>query len=374
MTAHLIESTIVLLIAIAAAQFPRLAARTRFAIIYAGLMKFAVPSAIVAWMGIRFAPAAKARGVIAIIGGFNAPVAASRAQWPAIVWVVVAVTLFAITWLRARRAVAAAMHGATAADPRAHAALARIGCDVRLLQSPATITPVAVGIVRPVIIISDPSPLTDDELASILAHECAHVARRDNLLGVIESIAGCALWFHPLVWIARRLLSAAREEACDQAAVARAGATTYLSALATICRAAVAPPHTGVSCIGGSGIRKRMEAVMRFGTRRSLPHRTVVIAAMMLLATLTFGAGIIRASSEKTPPAAPITLRLQDADLVDVLHTFGKLANVKLDIAGYVHGKVNVDAHDVPWDEAMEKIVRDAGYTLTRDGDTYRVR
>ena len=36
----------------------------------------------------------------------------------------------------------------------------------------------------------------------------------------VESIAGCALWFHPLVWIARRVLDAAREEACDAVVLA----------------------------------------------------------------------------------------------------------------------------------------------------------
>src|SRR5258705_8022776 len=47
MIAHLLESTLLLAIAILIAHIPRLAARTRYAIVFAALMKFAIPSAIV---------------------------------------------------------------------------------------------------------------------------------------------------------------------------------------------------------------------------------------------------------------------------------------------------------------------------------------
>jgi len=35
--------------------------------------------------------------------------------------------------------------------------------------------------------------LEDDELEAILAHECAHVARHDNLLALIDAAVGAAL-------------------------------------------------------------------------------------------------------------------------------------------------------------------------------------
>ena len=47
MIVHLLESTLILALAILIAHVPRLAARTRYTIVFAALMKFAIPSAIV---------------------------------------------------------------------------------------------------------------------------------------------------------------------------------------------------------------------------------------------------------------------------------------------------------------------------------------
>ena len=47
MIVHLLESTLLLAMAILIAHLPRLAARTRYAIVFTALMKFAIPSAIV---------------------------------------------------------------------------------------------------------------------------------------------------------------------------------------------------------------------------------------------------------------------------------------------------------------------------------------
>src|SRR5262249_37086694 len=47
MTAHLVQSSVVLAIALAAAHIPRLAARTRYAVVFAALLKFAVPSSVI---------------------------------------------------------------------------------------------------------------------------------------------------------------------------------------------------------------------------------------------------------------------------------------------------------------------------------------
>ena len=167
--------------------------------------------------------------------------------------------------------------------------------DVRLLRSPSIATPATVGLLRPIIVIPSETQLAGAELETILTHECAHIARRDNLLSVIESIAGSALWFHPLVWIARRVLDAAREEACDAVVIASGDANTYVTALGKVCGAAIAPRAAGISCIVSNTIQERMNAIMRFGTRRLLPHRAVTTAVIALIAIATIGSGIARA-------------------------------------------------------------------------------
>ena len=53
-----------------------------------------------------------------------------------------------------------------------------------------------------------------------------------------------------------------------------------------------------------------------------------------------------------------ISLSLKDADLVEVLRSFAKLGKVNLVIDPAVSGKVTVELHDVPWDQAMSVILK----------------
>ena len=308
MIVHLLESTLLLALAILIAHLPRLAARTRYAIVFAALMKFAIPSAIVprilALFGVDLSGMAKGTIVIEALGPLNgnAPDPAGS-PWPLLVfavWTIVAAALLIRAFILGKRAVRNALSGARDADGADLVALdrakARAGVTraVRLVRSSA-LTPSTVGILRPIIVFPFDTTLAGAELETILAHECAHIARHDNLLNIIESIAGCALWFHPLVWIARRVLDAAREEACDAIVVASGNATVYVTALGKVCGSAIAPRTAGVSCIVSNTIRERMEVIMSFGTRRLLPHRAVTAMVIAFLAVVTIGSGVARA-------------------------------------------------------------------------------
>jgi TonB family protein len=307
---HLFESTLILAIAILLAQIPRLAARTRYAIVFASLMKFAVPSAIVprilAFLGIDLARMPRGTIVIEALGPLSAAdgAAVPVSRWPAILislWLVAAIGLLARALLRGRAALRRALADACDATDDEQTALARalvrtrLARPVRLVRTQSISAPATAGMLRPVILIPAATQLSADELETILTHECAHIARHDNLLGFIESIAGCALWFHPLVWIARHILDAAREEACDAIVVASGDPDTYINALRKVCEAAIGPRVAAVSCIVSNTIRERMEAIMTFGTRRLLNHRDVIAVVLALLTVTTLGIGVGRA-------------------------------------------------------------------------------
>lgn len=306
MIAHLLESTLLLAIAILIAHIPRLAARTRYAIVFTALMKFVIPSSIVprilAAFGIDLT-GMKGTIVITALGPLSTATLPQTAApiWPMIafaIWAVIAVALLTRSFVRGRASVRLALVNAIDADdPALTHARERAGVTkpVRLMRSTSITTPATVGLLRPIIVIPANSELAGAELETILTHECAHIARRDNLLSVIESVAGGALWFHPLVWIARRVLNAAREEACDAAVISSGDPATYLTALGKVCGAALAPRAAGISCIVSNTIQERMNAIMRFGTRRLLPHRAVTTAVIALIALATIGSGVARA-------------------------------------------------------------------------------
>ena len=68
-----------------------------------------------------------------------------------------------------------------------------------------------------------PSVLLDEldetELRAVLAHEMAHVRRRDYLVRLVELLACSAYWWNPVVWWARRRMRSAEESSCDVLAV-----------------------------------------------------------------------------------------------------------------------------------------------------------
>lgn len=57
--------------------------------------------------------------------------------------------------------------------------------------------------------------LDDERAALILAHELAHLRRRDHWVRAIELLISVVYWWHPLVWLVRRRLHVAEEQSCD---------------------------------------------------------------------------------------------------------------------------------------------------------------
>lgn len=69
----------------------------------------------------------------------------------------------------------------------------------------------------------------------------------------------------------------------------------------------------------------------------------------------------------------PISLNLKEADLKDVLRTFSDLTGLNMAIDPGVTGSVTVDFTDVPWDQALDLILRQNGLTFTLEGNVMRI-
>ena len=82
---------------------------------------------------------------------------------------------------------------------------------------------------------------SEEKLDAVIAHELAHVARQDLRWNFIVQVVRILYWFHPLVHLAYRRFLDAREEVCDEMAVAvlgymRSYATTLLDVAAGLSR------------------------------------------------------------------------------------------------------------------------------------------
>jgi type IV pilus assembly protein PilQ len=69
----------------------------------------------------------------------------------------------------------------------------------------------------------------------------------------------------------------------------------------------------------------------------------------------------------------PISLNLKDADIKDVLRTFAQLTGLNIAVDPNVSGTVTVDFVDVPWDQALDLILRQNGLTFILEGNVMRV-
>jgi beta-lactamase regulating signal transducer with metallopeptidase domain len=118
--------------------------------------------------------------------------------------------------------------------------------------------------------------LNQREFDAVLLHELAHARRHDNLIRLLYELSLCALWFHPLIWLAGARMALYRELSCDESVIQRAHGTALVSALAKL-----ALPERGLplQAAVSSHLSHRL-------ARLAGPAQTTNSAATLLLASL----------------------------------------------------------------------------------------
>ncbi len=89
--------------------------------------------------------------------------------------------------------------------------------------------PLVFGLMRPCVLLPQllVAQMSDDELRMVLAHEAAHVRRRDAFASLYMFVCYSLFYFHPAVWLARREWQLDREAACDRTAIEVSGASAH---------------------------------------------------------------------------------------------------------------------------------------------------
>jgi bla regulator protein blaR1 len=156
------------------------------------------------------------------------------------------------------------------------------GSDARLLVSDETPSPLSWGWRRPAILIDRDTLGRAEDADGILAHEVAHLVRRDWLALMMTRISVALFWFNPLVWLLEREVVQQAEEAADTAALGCVEPTHYAQTLVTCAQAGRgAPlPANSISPLKG-GLGRRVSAILdgRNGRVRSGSFWT--LAAML---------------------------------------------------------------------------------------------
>ncbi len=302
---HLWQSTLVATLAwLVTLALRRDRAGVRYGVWLAASLKFLVPFSALISLGERFGwrPIVVAsftpHEVLVDTGGGTLPQRAVRIaadQAPAVsvfhtigsalpgvllgLWAVGTVGLLA-TWLvrwrrvsKIARTSAPLTEGIVVDALRAIEGRVRLRRPLRVVVSTSRLEPGVLGLISPVLIW--PSRLEErlsiEQIRAILAHEVAHVRRRDNVAAAVHLCAQAAFWFHPVVWwIGARLVNE-RERACDEAVLdAGSERQSYAESILTTCRLLAESPLACVSGVTGADLKKRIEHIMTDDSRSTL--------------------------------------------------------------------------------------------------------
>jgi beta-lactamase regulating signal transducer with metallopeptidase domain len=131
--------------------------------------------------------------------------------------------------------------------------------------------------------------LKGDGRRAVIAHELAHLRRRDHWARRLEMVAAVLHWWNPLFWVARQKLRADAELACDAWAAGQADRRAYAEALLEVCsfnpRRRPAPA-VGVFGEGRRAMQERLTMIMRDRVPCRLAFGAKLVVALMAFAAV----------------------------------------------------------------------------------------
>jgi len=179
---------------------------------------------------------------------------------------------------------------------------------LRLLTSDSVPSPLSWGWRNPVILI-DPDTLAEaDEAEAILAHEVAHIARRDWPVLMLTRLAATLFWFNPVVWLLEREVVQQAEEAADAEAARAVEPALYARTLLSLAQVNGRLIPANSIAPAGSALSRRIKAILD----RRLRERPSGSAWAKIAAILCIGiAGpvaalqLVQAANAQETPDAP---------------------------------------------------------------------
>jgi TonB family protein len=163
---------------------------------------------------------------------------------------------------------------------------------VRLLFSSTRVSPLTWGVWRHTILLpSHAAQWSVERRRLVLAHELAHVKRRDALMQIIVQMICGLYWFNPLVWYATHRVRIERERACDDH-VLRLGAVAadyadHLVQIARSLRDRSAFSLPAVSMAHPSQLETRLVSILDARVRRRTLSRIGATALCLIAALIT---------------------------------------------------------------------------------------
>jgi hypothetical protein len=155
------------------------------------------------------------------------------------------------------------------------------------------------GAFAPAVVLPDDAArhLTAETMSPLLAHELAHVKRRDYAVNLVQSVAVAILWFSPGAWWIHRRVREAREYCCDDVAVRQCGSPSpYVNALTTLAALNVTT-RRAVPGIAGPRLIERIRRQLQEDVMPSFVRVRLALLLSLLAVAVLIGPGLVRLSA-----------------------------------------------------------------------------
>lgn len=139
-------------------------------------------------------------------------------------------------------------------------------------------SPFVLGLVKPRIYI--PYGLDETDKACVIAHERAHILRKDHWIKLLSYVILAFYWFQPSVWLAYVLLSRDIELACDEQVMRELGISAKKVYSNALLHCSVERNRIGVCplAFGEVGVKKRIVNILHY----KKPAVWVVVVSLVL--------------------------------------------------------------------------------------------
>lgn len=227
---------------------------------------------------------------------------------------------------------------------------------VQLLESTLAKTPMVIGHFKPIILfpIGLLTSLPPAQIEALLAHELAHIRRRDYLVNLLLSVLETLFFFHPAVWWIGSIVRREREYCCDEIAVQTAGSSiTFAKALAAISTQQLKPQSLAMAAAGKpKEVLHRVKRILLEQPSNQSEIMEKTIATLLIVGSVCFF--FLRADAARTTaaPAASVHTAIITRDSLPTgkitvrQNTNGKSLEAQLE-----NGKIislRVDGKDIP--------------------------
>ena len=125
-------------------------------------------------------------------------------------------------------------------------------------------TPFILGVIRPRIYL--PSNISEADAQHVIAHETAHIKRRDHLWKPLGFLLLTVYWFNPVLWVAYILLCRDIELACDESVIRDKGVQIKKSYSEALVNCSV-PRKMIAACplaFGEGSVKGRIKSVLNY--------------------------------------------------------------------------------------------------------------